>query len=549
LIFAAISNSNLGGTILKRNVGFIVALCLVMLSLYGCTSNKKAVESATPMATVAPTATDAPAAATEAPKEKKTVTFATITGYYSTALKEAAAAYTKLHPETDVKIDIIADNTAYKTAFDAKMAAGGTDAPDIIHTNLVSGTVGDTIADYVDKGWVLKLNDFVKEPNPYNGGIPVFDGIDPAYHKYSYDRNGNVVNLTFDLVGTGFFYNKDIFAKLGLAEPKTWEDLFAVAEKLKAAKYIPFTVPVAGKTLGWMQSAFVDWTSRALVPQVLILPGDARYDEKVHKVNTTIKYDASNPDFDFGAIVDPEKVLLAGKSKLYDNQGPAEKKYWTTLQTFSKYFQPGYQTMDDSSVYQLFLTQKAAIFWNGSWQVGSILADQKKLGDKSFKWGTFKFPGYATPDPLFPGDPRGILVPGHVLGITAKKDAEQVKRAEDFLKYLYSKDVAQKVMERTLQVGEFVQGPSLILGVKLPDEVNTYLTGFKVAGNMGYSFANIASGVNPDQEPAWNANEFKFFDGKQTVEQFLAAKAKFAQAAADKLAKDNKYDLDPKTNP
>jgi raffinose/stachyose/melibiose transport system substrate-binding protein len=537
---------------LKRNLRLVIAICLVMLSLYGCSSNKKAVESATPMATATAAtdgaATDAPTATPDpASMEKKTVTFATITGYYSTALKEAAAAYTKLHPETDVKIDIIASNDAYKTAFDAKMAAGGADAPDIVHTNLVA--LGDTVADYVDKGWLLKLNDFVKEPNEYNGGIPVFDGIDPAYHKYSYDRNGNIVNLTFDLVGTGFFYNKDIFTKLGLAEPKTWEDLFVVADKLKAAKYIPFAVPVASKLLGWMQSAFVDWSTRPLIEKMLILPGDARYDEKVHKVNTTIKYDPSNADFDFGAVVDPEKVLLAGKDKIYDNQGPAEKKYWSTLQTFSKYFQPGYQTMDDSSVYQLFLSQKAAIFWNGSWQVGSILADQKKLGDKGFKWGTFKFPDFATPDPQFPGEPRGILVPGHLLGITAKKDAEQVKRAEDFLKYLYSKDVAQKIMERTLEVGEFVQGPSLIQGVTLPDEVNSYLAGFKVSGNMGYTFANVASGFNPDQEPAWNANEFKFFDGKITVDQFLAEKAKFVTQYIDKTVKDNKYDLDPKTNP
>jgi len=526
---------------MRKALGLVMTIALVLLSLSGCAAaNQKAEQSASE-----DSAKPGTAAQEKSKLDKKKIVLATITGYYTTAFKEAAAEYTRLHPETEVVVDIIADNTAYKTAFDAKMAAGGSDAPDIVHTNLVAPG-DDNLARYIDKGWLLKLNDLAKEPNEYNGGTTVFDGIDPAYHQYSYDRNGNIANLTFDLVGTGFFYNKDIFAKLHLEEPETWEELFAVSEKLKAANYIPLAYPLA--TMGWMQAAFVDWNARPLYSRLLILPGDARYDENVHKHNTEIAYSPDNPSFDFGAVYDPEKVLLAGKNRLYDNQGPAEKKYWTTLQTLSQYFQPGYQTMDDQTVYSLFISQKAAMFWNGSWQVGSILADQQKLGDKSFKWGTFKFPHFAAQDPLFPEEPRGILVPGHLLGIAAKKDPEQVKRAEDFMKYLYSKDVAQKIMERTLAVGEFVQGPSLIQGVKLPEEVNSYLAGFKVAGNMSYVLSEIANGFG-DQKPAWDDNQLKFFAGKIPVEAFLAEKARIAGNAAEKVINDNKYDLDPQTTP
>lgn len=527
---------------MKKRLGLILLLTLVMLTLFACSKKDNTEPTATNEPTVTETKAPTEETAAPEPKEKRTVVLATITGYYSTALKEAAAEYTKLHPETEVKIDIIASNEAYKTTFDSKMAAGGKDAPDIIHTNLL----GD-MADNITKGWILKLNDFVNEPNEYNGGKTVFEGIDPAYHQYSFDRNGNVGNLTFDLVGTGFFYNKDIFDKVGVKEPTTWEELFAVSEKLKAAGYIPLATPLAYE--GWMHSAFIDWNARSLYTDMLILPGDARYDEKVHKHNTEIKYDGVNQDFDFGAVYDPEKQFIEGKTKKYDNQGPAEKKWWTTLKTLSKYYQDGYQTTDDPTVYSLFISQKAAMLWNGSWQVGSILADQKKLGDKSFKWGTFKFPEFAAADPLFEGKPRGILVPGHLMGISDKKDPEQAKRAEDFLKYMYSKDVAQKIFERTLEVGEFVQGPSLVLGVTLPEEVNTYLAGFKVAGNMGYALANVSGGHDADQTPQWNENRLKFYEGKITVEQFLKEKAKIAQMQADKMIKDNKYDLDPKTNP
>lgn len=524
---------------MKRSLGLALVFALIVTTaLFGC-AKKEATPSGESKATASQAAEKTPAP--EA-KEKRTVVLATITGYYSTALKEAAAEYTKLHPETEVKIDIIAGNEAYATTFASKMAAGGKDAPDIVHTNIL----GDA-AELIGKGWILKLNDFVNEPNEYNGGITVFEGIDPEYHQYSYDRNGDVGFLTFDLVGTGFFYNKDIFDKVGVKEPATWEELLDVSEKLKVAGYIPLAIGLPYE--GWMQNAFIDWSARSLYPEMLILPGDARYDENIHKRNTEIQYTMDNQDFDRGAVYDPEKTILAGQAKKYDNQGPAEKKFWTTLKDLSKYYQPGYQTMDDPTIYSLFISQKAAMFWNGSWQVGSILADQVKLGDQSFKWGTFKFPEFAAADPLFPGKPRGILVPGHLMGLSDKKDAEQAARAGDFLKYMYSKDVAQKIFERTLEVGEFVQGPSLVLGVSLPEEVNTYLAGFKVAGNMGYALTNVSGGHDPEQTPRWNENRMKFFEDKITVEQFLAEKAKIAQEATDKTVKDNNYDLDPKTNP
>ncbi|HEY0828886.1 MAG TPA: extracellular solute-binding protein, partial [Bacilli bacterium] len=444
---------------MKRNVGIVLILTLVLLTIFGCSKGSNKTEPTdAPTATKAPVVENTPA---PEPKEKRKIVLLTIAGYYTTALKEAAADYAKLRPETEVVIDIISDNAAYKATFDSKMAAGGKDAPDIIHTNLL----GD-LADNIDKGWVLNLSDFANEPNEYNGGKTVFEGIDPAYHQYSYDRNGRVGTLTFDLVGTGFFYNKDIFDKEGLKEPTTWEELLEVAAKLKAANYIPLSMPILYE--GWMHNAFVDWSSRSLYPEMLILPGDARYDEAVHKRNTEIKYDA-NADFDFGAVYDPEKQYTMVSSGRYDNQGPAEKKFWTLLKDLSQFYQPGYKTTDDPTVYSLFISQKAAMLWNGSWQVGSILADQAKMGDKAFKWGTFKFPDFAQADPLFPGKARGILVPGHLMGVTDKKDEEQANRAKDFLKYMYSKDAAQKIFERTLEVGEFVQGPSLVLGVTLPD--------------------------------------------------------------------------------
>ncbi|WP_391574129.1 ABC transporter substrate-binding protein [Cohnella sp.] len=532
---------------MKKGWLAIVATGLILLVLAGCSSGEKENKGTSASASSGaggPSSDQAgPDMSDPASQEKRKIVFATVAGYYTTALKEAAADYTKLNPQTEVVIDVIAGGgDAYPVNFNSKMAAGGKDAPDIIHTN----AIGD-LADNIEKGWFAKLNDFVNEPNPYNDGKTVFEGIDPAYHAYSYSRNGDVGLLPFDLVGTGFYYNKDIFAELGLAEPKTWEELFDILEQLKQTSYIPLAMNV--DFLDWMEWAFVDWSSRSLYPELLIQPGDARYDEKVHAANKDIAYSPDDLDFDFGAAYDPEKTVIMGKEKKYDNQGPAEQKWWNILQKLAGYYQPGYQTADGPSVYSLFVAQKAAIYWSGSWEVGTLLDDQQKLGDRGFQWGTFKFPEFADPDPLFPGQPRGILVPGHQIGLTAKKDPEQVRRAGDFVKYLFSKDVAQRIFERTLEVGEFVQGPSLIVGVQLQDDVNSYLAGFKVAGNLGYAIRDLSVASIADQKPAWNANRFDFFDGKKSLKEFLAEKATFVDKYLDKQIADNQYDLDPKTNP
>ncbi|NBD24014.1 ABC transporter substrate-binding protein [Paenibacillus glycinis] len=490
------------------------------------------------------TATNEPA------KPDKTITFSTITNYYTAGLQTAADDYHKLHPETTVNIDIVSDNTTYQTSFQAKMAAGGDDAPDIVHANLL----GDSPANNVKKGFLLKLDDLVKKPNPYNNGTSLWDGINADYWPYAYTADGNIFMLPFDLVGTGFFFNKDLFAKAGIADaPATWEDLFADLQKLKDSGVIPLAMSQATGSdyEGWMVSAFLDWSTRQYVPETLVQAGDARNTPQVEAINAKVKYDVNNPFFDIGAVADTERQLALWKSGKYDAQGPAEQKTWSTLKELSKFLQPGYATMKDGDAYQLFIAGKAAAYWNGSWQVGQILKDQKSLGDKAFQWGTFKFPDFATPDPNFPGHPRGILVPGHQLSVTNKKDKDTVERSEDFLQFLYSPGEAQKVFTDTINAGQFVQGPSLVKGVTLSDEVNSYLEGFKVAGNM--TAIALLTGGNPSAEPNATAEmkslELQYYNDKLSLADYLKKRADLTKKTNEQYIKDNKLDLDPKTNP
>ncbi len=540
----------------KKFTALLMAVTMVLVILAGCSKSNPGSSNSPSPGGSASTSSVSPGelpSASEVPKVKKTIVFSTIQNYYTDGLKKAAEDYNKLHPETTVKIDIVVDNPTYTASFQAKMAAGGDDAPDLVHANLL----GDSPSNNIKKNFILSLNDYVKEPNPYNNGTSLWDGVDAAYWSYAYSDAGDIFMVPFDLVGTGFYYNKDLFAKAGITEaPTTWEDMFDSFQKLKDSGIIPLALTqVPGQdTTGWMIGAFTDWAARSLLPEIFIQPGDARNTPEVEAINSKVKYTVDNPFFDIGVVEDPERRMALWKSGKYDMEGAAEKKYWTILKQLSTYLQPGYATMSDADAYKLFISGKAAAYWNGSWQVGTILKDQKLLKDKAFAWGTFKFPDFKTPDPNFPDHPRGILVPGHQIAITnkMKNDEDKVARAKDFLKFIFSPAEAQVIYTTTIEAGQFVQGPSLVKGVTMSDEVNSYLTGFITAGNMNQNIGQIANG-NPTGEinltSELKALQLQFYNDKITLERFLKKKAEFTTRTNEKFIAENNWDLNPKTDP
>ena len=75
--------------------------------------------------------------------------------------------------------------------------------------------------------------------------------LDSYYKKYGWDKrinpagqtlatfNGKKYFLPTEMCSSVVWYRKDLYEKLGLTIPKTWEELMANAEKAKAAKIAP----------------------------------------------------------------------------------------------------------------------------------------------------------------------------------------------------------------------------------------------------------------------------------------------------------------------
>lgn len=62
--------------------------------------------------------------------------------------------------------------------------------------------------------------------------------------------DGKIMAIAMMVNSQHFMYRKDIFDQLGIAEPKTYEDVLAAAQKIKAANVIPFAMGATMRS-GW----------------------------------------------------------------------------------------------------------------------------------------------------------------------------------------------------------------------------------------------------------------------------------------------------------
>ena len=72
-----------------------------------------------------------------------------------------------------------------------------------------------------------------------------YDQYDWPIYDFAKDRvtfDGKLVGVPSQIEEVGVFYNKDLFAKYGLAEPKSLEDLRAASKTLAENKIIPFSI-------------------------------------------------------------------------------------------------------------------------------------------------------------------------------------------------------------------------------------------------------------------------------------------------------------------
>ncbi|GLX70313.1 ABC transporter substrate-binding protein [Paenibacillus glycanilyticus] len=239
----------------KQLISTMAVLGLAMTMAAGCGSNNGNNEGAAAPSnnkgnnaaatTEADNAAASNAAASEepaAPAISGKVVFTTNrTDLVDTELKNYATKFHEKYPDATVEIEAIKD---YDQTTKIRMASN-----ELADISLIPGTV--------------KNSDL---PNFY---LPLDDlGLnDRIYFKDNRSQDGKLYGISSGSAAMGVTYNKKAFAQAGItAVPKTLDELYAAADKLKAAGIIPLATNFKDKwpLYGWDQEAFIFGNDPAL---------------------------------------------------------------------------------------------------------------------------------------------------------------------------------------------------------------------------------------------------------------------------------------------
>jgi raffinose/stachyose/melibiose transport system substrate-binding protein len=295
----------------------------------------------------------------------------------------ALGEFAKKHP--DIKLDVVAaEQSAYKTKLNTAMASGN--PPDVFYT-----LPGGFLNAFVKGGQMYALDqDLAKD-----GWGASF--LESALAQTT-NKDGHVYAVPVDVDSVVFWYNKALFAEKGWTVPKSYEELIALADKVKADDIVPFAL---GNKDSWPATFWFQYLEMRLKGSGVVASFVSR---------------------------DANATLGAEGAKAFEMVAELAKK---------DYFPTGFNGMSDQEANMLFLNGQAAMLLNGTWQIGAS-AD----APEGFELASFAFP--TVKDGA--GDQSDLLA-GVAASFGISQKAANKADAVTLLKFLTSPEVMTKYVE------------------------------------------------------------------------------------------------------
>ncbi|CAH0338577.1 extracellular solute-binding protein [Rhizobium sp. CECT 9324] len=295
------------------------------------------------------------------------------------AMEELIADFQKANPDVTVKWNNF-DHEGYKSAIRNFLTA---DAPDV-----VAWYAGNRMEPFVKAGLFEDVTD-----------VWTANGLDEQLKSSapSMTIDGKKWGMPYTYYQWGIYYRKDIFAEQGITPPKTWAELLAASEKLKAAGITPFTI---GTKALWPTGGWFDYLNL--------------------RVN----------GYEF------HMELTAGKVPYTDPRVKAVFEKWGEL-VKADYFIANHAAIDWQDAVPQLVQGKAAMYLMGNFAVATF----KEGGLKEEQIGFLQFPE------ITPGIPVAEEAPTDTFHIPS--GAKNKEDARKFLAYLAS-PAAQTKMNATL---------------------------------------------------------------------------------------------------
>ncbi|MBJ7894523.1 ABC transporter substrate-binding protein [Bacillus atrophaeus] len=349
---------------MKKFVFFLVIASVCMLAISGCSSQSSSSDGKVTLKFFH-----------RWPKEPER-------RYFEEVVKE----FEKEHPDIHIQTEAVL-NDSYKDKI--KVMLGTSSPPDVFFS-----WSDEFAAKFIRANKALDLSSYYKNDTEWSSQL-----VGTQIKPFTYEEKEYGVPWQMD--AKSFFYNKDIFEKLNLKPPSTWEELIEVSKKLKANGYTPISF---GTKAPWTISHYIGTLNQRMV------------DEKTRERD----YDAKTGEFtDEGYVKALEK-----------------------LKELMPYFNEHVNSIDHEYARQQFKSGKSAIMYAETAEIKLV---------EPVNLGLFSFPDITgqkgSPNSLT-GAPEGFMI---------SSKTKHPKEAMEFLQFLTSKKMGEKLVK---DVGKYsaVQG-------------------------------------------------------------------------------------------
>lgn len=251
-------------------------------------------------------------------------------------LDAVEAAFSEAHPEYNITWDNVFYNQGTDYFPQLQTALAGGDQPEVIMGN------PGLYPDLVEQGYVADLsdNEVIKSLNLPSGDLG------------DVSADGKIYGFPIDFKTWGVFYNKKIFAEVGIEEPKTYTELLDACQKIKDAGYDPWVHAFGDAVFGDIEMRNYVWT----------------------------------------------EALACGDTDVFENLMTGEKKltdysyFKDGLDTWAKRLQwmrDDAMTNDQNAALEVFTSGQAAMMYFGSWGIGDL---ESMIEGTDFEYGFFVEP-------------------------------------------------------------------------------------------------------------------------------------------------------------
>ncbi|MGW2545279.1 ABC transporter substrate-binding protein [Kitasatospora sp. NPDC001574] len=282
--------------------------------------------------------------------------------------------------------------------------------------------------------------------------------IPDKYRAYLDDRNGKPFMVPYSVATEGVWFNAATYPELAAAPPKTWEDLVAKLDAVKATGVAPIALP----------SNDPYWTLLTLQRQL-----------------GTDGVRALAADRTGAAWDDPKVRAAAGKVE----------------QLRRNYFIKGYESTQGTQSQTSWAQGKAAFYLNGTWVPG----ESRPNVPPGFTFGNFQLPAI---------DGGNTAVGVNFFGFAVPRSAAHAAEAQKFIAYFMNRDRLSGLATEALTITPRTDIPAPVELAAVAKAID----GNEVYPDQARLFVDYAAWATK----AYTPNVVRFIQGVTTADEFVA---------------------------